>query len=266
MSSEEQIEQDIREAYTGILSEEVIKGAIIWWREKARKLLEGKDGEIAALQADRSAFAKETQEYRDQWLQDQKDRAALQAEVERLKKAETDLDAQLAIQLNEPTTKTDSYMAGLLNGMLLAKANFGHPYNPIKSKDSERAALSAELEKAKSDLQGVCSQLTEQAFANTCLKAELEICRKALCFITDAEFPNETFHEPSTADCIKVAKEALSLPPSELGRKVMVLVSAALYYHHAKDREDSKVKKLKFIEACANYEHSRDNLQKGGGE
>ena len=33
------------------------------------------------------------------------------------------------------------------------------------------------------------------------------------------------------------------------------LVSAALAYHHAKDREESKRLKLKFIEACANYEN-----------
>ena len=55
-------------------------------------------------------------------------------EVNRLTKAEKDLDAQIAIQANEPSTKTDGYMAGLLNEMLLAKANFGHEYNPVSYK------------------------------------------------------------------------------------------------------------------------------------
>lgn len=71
----------------------------------------------------------------------------LKAEVERLKKAETDLDAQLAVQANEPTTKTDGYMAGLLNGMLLAKANFGHEYHPISYNDAQLSRLRSALER-----------------------------------------------------------------------------------------------------------------------
>ena len=37
-------------------------------------------------------------------------------------------------------------MAGLLNGMLLAKANFGHDYNPISYKDEKLAQLQARVE------------------------------------------------------------------------------------------------------------------------
>lgn len=41
------------------------------------------------------------------------------------------------------------------------------------------------------------------------------------------------------------------------------LIDAALAYHHAKDREESKRLKLKFIEACANYEHGLNEIGEG---
>lgn len=70
--------------------------------------------------------------------------ASLKQENERLKKAEKSLDDQLAIQLAEPSIKTDGYMAGLVNGMLLAKANFGGDYTPISYKDAKTAQLQLE--------------------------------------------------------------------------------------------------------------------------
>ena len=42
------------------------------------------------------------------------------------------------------------------------------------------------------------------------------------------------------------------------------LIDSALAYHHAKDREESKMLKLKFIEECANYEHTRTTQTQEG--
>lgn len=66
------------------------------------------------------------------------------------------------------------------------------------------------------------------------------------------------------AQCYIRALEALRAKDSLLLEKLRVaeemwkadrhLIEAALSYHHAKDKEDSKIKKLNFIKACANYE------------
>lgn len=77
----------------------------------------------------------------------------LRAQVAELQAAEKRLDDQLAIQMNEPSVKTDGYMAGLLNGMLLAKANFGHDYNPVSYKDSKLAELTEAVEAARDCLE-----------------------------------------------------------------------------------------------------------------
>ena len=55
-----------------------------------------------------------------------------------------------------------------------------------------------------------------------------------------------------------VEKEISKLIQSErsINSKGEALIMAALAYHHAKDREESKILKLKFIEACANYENA----------
>ena len=71
--------------------------------------------------------------------------ASLKAEVEKYKKAESDLDAQISIQAGDPFTKEDGYMAGLLNGMLLARANIRGKYAPISYKDKKQASLKAHL-------------------------------------------------------------------------------------------------------------------------
>lgn len=71
------------------------------------------------------------------------------AELSRLKKAEKSLDDQLTIQSAEPSVKTDGYMAGLLNGMLLAKANFGGEYNPVSYKDARADAVRGLVEALK---------------------------------------------------------------------------------------------------------------------
>lgn len=71
------------------------------------------------------------------------------------------------------------------------------------------------------------------------------------CVITGYENANKLI-DKTEAEILSLVKE--SREP---------LIDAALAYHHAKDREESKRLKLKFIEACANYEHGLNEIGEG---
>lgn len=76
------------------------------------------------------------------------ERARREEAEARLKKAdgiEKAIDDLLSIQVNDPFTKEDSYMAGLANGLLLAKSLFGGKYNPISFSDKKFHELKASL-------------------------------------------------------------------------------------------------------------------------
>lgn len=101
----------------------------------------------------------------------------------------------------------------------------------LSAKDTQIAALRAEVERLKEIVheQARCMRKDEiDKYQETIisLSAELEICREALEKIASME--NLTFAECSDAELIvDTAKKALSLPPSELGRKVIAVVEAA---------------------------------------
>lgn len=87
-------------------------------------------------------------------------------------KAVKDLDAQLAIQEDEPSTQTDPYMCGLLNGMLLAKSDLtGCEYNPQSYKDE---ALAKEKAHSKR-LEEACRQMIEWLKTPMNLRAESDL-------------------------------------------------------------------------------------------
>ena len=65
----------------------------------------------------------------------------LTAERDGLKKVDTALDDLIKVQ---EASVTDPYMAGLLNGMLLAKSLFGGEYNPVKCPPDPRLTASQE--------------------------------------------------------------------------------------------------------------------------
>lgn len=75
--------------------------------------------------------------------------AQLREEAAKLRKAFADLDAQISIQAGDQFTEKDGYMAGLLNGMLLAKANLSGEYKPISYKDEKSASQSLLIEKLR---------------------------------------------------------------------------------------------------------------------
>ena len=159
-----EIEQDIREAYTGVLSEEVIKGTIIFWREKARKLLEGKDGEIAALQV----------------------------EVERLKTFRCDHHAFPSDATINPHESGSCWVC-----WSEYKRGFDEGY---KQSEDEATALSAELE--------------------ICREALVE-CDRVLNLLPNRPIIGSEAEALIFAAMHNMLRKALSLPPSELGRKVM---------------------------------------------
>jgi len=74
---------------------------------------------------------------------------------------EKHLDDLINIQVNEPTSKTDGYMAGLANGLLLAKSLFGHEYNPISFKDEKKQELKADLALCKDKMNLVAKAAKE---------------------------------------------------------------------------------------------------------
>ena len=112
-------------------------------------------------------------------------------EIARFKKAESDLDSQLAIQLKEPSVNTDAYMAGLLNGMLLAKANFDGQkgtYAPVSYVDAEKASLRSQLASKDVEVKGTQdisnswqrrALLAEQRLASTEIRVREECAKKA---------------------------------------------------------------------------------------
>lgn len=86
-----------------------------------------------------------------------------------------------------------------------------------------------------------CTALAEQnGLLVEALKHQLNRQHENSSWCSGCELSNKVLAEPIRFTFIQRARQNL--------------ISKSLAYHHAKDREESKQKKLELIEACANYE------------
>jgi hypothetical protein len=129
----------------------------------------------ANIHMDRSALTlKEAVGVKDGMIKalDTERTARLEAE-RRFEKGVKDLDAQLAIQEDEPSTETDPYMCGLLNGMLLAKVDLvGGEYKPRSHVNEKVIALEAQLTTLQKERDEALAELRKAGEALTKLSEE----------------------------------------------------------------------------------------------